>query len=203
MSPTIVGIAGGTASGKTTTARALSERLGDRCLWLTHDRYYRTMPDGFEEDPTRYNFDHPDALETDRMVADLLLLRNGHAARVPDYDFATHTRVPPEQWDLLEPRPLVIVEGILVLAHPGLRDAMHHRVYVHAPDDLRLVRRIRRDVAERGREVLEILDQYERTVRPMHQAYVAPSRAFADLVVDGTTTTEAMVASVLALIGSP
>ena len=199
--PIIVGIAGGTASGKTTTARAISDRLGSECLWLMHDRYYRTMPESYRDDPTRFNFDHPDALDTPRMVADLMQLRNGHAIRVPDYDFATHERVPPELWEELHPKPVVIVEGILVLADPYLREAMDHKVFVHAPDDIRLVRRIRRDVSERGRSVLEILEQYERTVRPMHQAYVGPSQHHADLVVDGTTTTEAMVASVLGLLG--
>lgn len=201
MTPLVVGIAGGTASGKTTTARALTRRLGDRCLWLTHDRYYRSMPPELRADPTQYNFDHPDALETERMVADVTALREGRTVLVPDYDFETHTRMPESAWAEFSPRELVIVEGILVLSDPDLRETMDHRVYVHAPDDIRLMRRIRRDVTERGREVGEILEQYERTVRPMHQAFVAPSRHYADLVVDGTTTTDAMVASVLALIG--
>lgn len=201
MSPIIVGIAGGTASGKTTTARAISERLGDACLWLMHDRYYRSMPDEHRDDPAGFNFDHPDALDTPRFVADLLQLRRGNSVRIPDYDFATHERFPSERWEVVEPRPVVIVEGILVLADPYLREAMDHKVFVHAPDDIRLMRRIRRDVAERGRSVIEILEQYERTVRPMHQAFVAPSRHHADLVVDGTTTTDSMVASVMGLLG--
>ena len=202
MTPIIVGIAGGTASGKTTTARAISKRHGERCLWLMHDRYYRTMPEGFRDDPGRYNFDHPDALETERMVADLLQLQRGHAVRVPEYDFATHERQPPDAWPELEPRPLIIVEGILVLAHAGLREAMDYRVFVHTPADIRLMRRIRRDVQERGRKVLDILDQYERTVRPMHEAFVTPSRHHADLVVDGTSTTESMVAAIMAPLES-
>ena len=203
MIPTVVGIAGGTASGKTTTARALVDRLGEQCLWITHDRYYKTMPVEFEADPTAYNFDHPDALDTVRLVRDLAALRRGESVQLPGYDFSRHERAQPETWDPVDPRPLIIVEGILVLSDPALREQMDHKVYVHAPDDIRLMRRIRRDVTHRDRDVAEILHQYERTVRPMHNRYVAPSMGFADLVVDGTTTTEAMVASVIALVGSP
>ena len=181
---------------------ALRDRLGDDCLWITHDRYYKTMPPEHIADPTGYNFDHPDALDTARRISDLPALRRGEAVHLPGYDFARHQRADPETWDLVEPRRLIIVEGILVLSDPDLREQMDHRVYVHAPDDIRLLRRIRRDVTERGRDVAEILHQYERTVRPMHNRYVQPTMALADLVVDGTTTTEAMVASVLALVGS-
>lgn len=199
MKPVIVGIAGGTASGKTTTAREVAAILGQRCLWLTHDRYYLPLPPELQDDPVRHNFDHPAALETSRLVRDLAELRAGRAASVPVYDFSRHQRADEEE--VLEPREVILVEGILVLAHRELRALMDHRVYVHAPDDVRLVRRIRRDMVERGREVEEILAQYERTVRPMHEQYVAPSRAHADLVVDGTTTTRSMVASVLGLLG--
>jgi uridine kinase len=175
--------------------------LGQACLWITHDRYYKTMPEALRDDPTAHNFDHPAALDTPALVADIASLRAGQPAKLPGYDFARHRRLGPDAWDLVEPRPLIIVEGILVLSDPDLRAQMDHRVFVHAPDDIRLIRRIRRDVSERGRHVSEILHQYEKTVRPMHVRYVAPSRAFADLVVDGTTTTEAMVASVLGLVG--
>ncbi len=200
MTLTLVGIAGGTASGKTTAARALQERLGDRCLCLTHDRYYHPLPARYRADPTAYNFDHPDALDTARMVRDLRALRSGATVRVPRYDYARHVRLPPSQWEVVHPRPVVLVEGILVLADPALRAELDHRVYVHAPDDIRLLRRIRRDADQRGRSVEEVLDQYLRTVRPMHEAFVAPSRQHADLVVDGTRSPDAMVASVLDLI---
>ena len=200
MTPRVVGIAGGTASGKTTTARAIVERLGDRCLWLTHDRYYRTIPPDLAHDPTQHNFDHPDALETSMMVEHLRALRDGQRVQLPNYDFPSHARVSRDGWDWVEPRPVIVVEGILVLVHPELREQMDHKVFVHAPDDIRLIRRIRRDVAERGRDVSEVLEQYLKTVRPMHQAFVAPSQAHADLVVDGTTTTEAMVSAVMGLL---
>lgn len=203
MKPVVVGIAGGTASGKTTTARALRDRLGHACLWITHDRYYKSMPPEFVDDPTGYNFDHPDALDTHLLVRDLAALRAGTPVRLPGYDFARHQRLDPADWDAVEPRSVIIVEGILVLTDEDLRAQMDHRVYVHAPDDIRLLRRIRRDVTERGRDVAEILHQYERTVRPMHNRFVQPSMGVADLVVDGTTTTEAMVASVLGLLGHP
>lgn len=198
MKPVVVGIGGGTASGKTTTARALAEVLGDRCVWLTHDRYYLSLPVDVRSTPILHNFDHPAALETARMVADVRSLRAGRPTSVPIYDFSHHERALGEE--IVTPREILLVEGILVLAEEALRAELDHRVYVHAPDDIRLIRRIRRDIAQRGRAVEQVLAQYERTVRPMHEQYVAPSRAFADLVVDGTTTTEAMVASVLALL---
>lgn len=196
--PLVVGIAGGTASGKTTTARAVAAHLGDRCVYLTHDRYYHSLP--AQVDPSTHNFDHPDALDTARLIRDVRALRDGHAVRVPRYDFAAHARLSDDHAEPVEPREIVLVEGILVLADSALRDTMDHRVYVHTPDDIRLLRRIRRDLASRGRQVDEILTQYERTVRPMHEQFVAPSRMHANLVVDGTTSTGAMVAAVLGLI---
>ncbi len=195
----VVGIAGGTASGKTTLAQALNDHLGDLSTLLTHDRYYRTMPDAFRVRPTEYNFDHPDALETSRMVDDLEALRGGRAVRVPRYDFARHVREPERRWDELMPRPVVLVEGILVLHDPLLRACFDRSVFVHAPADLRLARRIRRDVAERGRQVEGVLAQYEATVRPMHRRFVEPSRFAADLVLDGTSPVAELVCSVLAL----
>jgi uridine kinase len=176
----VVGIAGGSASGKTTVARLVAQHLGRRCVLIAHDRYYRggAGPDT--------NFDHPDALDTDLLLSDLERLRSRQPTRLPVYDFARHDRAPSERWDPVEPRPVLVVEGILILAIPALRDAFDLRVFVEAPDDLRLARRIRRDVAHRGRTVHSVLDQYERTVRPMHEAFVAPSRVHADLLLDGT-----------------
>jgi len=184
----IVGIAGGTASGKTTLARTLAARLGDGCVLVSHDRYY--LPRG-EGDPGSRNYDHPDALDNHRLASDLLALRNGRSAELPIYDFARHDRA--ADTDRIEPRPVVILEGILILAVEVLRRSLDLRVFVDVPDDLRLVRRIRRDMAERGRAAQDVLDQYERTVRPMHQAFVASSRTHADLVVDGTIPVELSV----------
>lgn len=199
MAPIVVGIAGGTASGKTTAARALAEFLGDDCLLVTHDRYYHPLPDALRHDPQAHNFDHPDAIDTARLVADLGELRAGRPARLPRYDFATHARA--AEWDPAHPRPVVLVEGILVLADAHLRPLLDHKVFVHTPDDVRLIRRIRRDLTERGRDLHEVLDRYERTVRPMHEAFVAPSAAHADLVLDGTNDVQRLVDSVLDRLG--
>ncbi len=203
MASIVLGIAGGTASGKSTVAQAVADRLGERCLLLSHDRYYKPLPEEHHGAPDRWNFDHPRALDTERMVADLDALRAGRSARLPVYDFTRHARLPEEEHDLVDPRPVIVVEGILVLAEPELRERFDHAVFVHAPDDLRLLRRIQRDRAERGREVDEILRQYVLSVRPMHEAFVAPSREHADLVVDGDAPIAAAVGAVLALIGLP
>ena len=195
----LVGIAGGTASGKSTTARALAERLGDDVLLVTHDRYYHSLPTHHRHAPHTHNFDAPAALDTPRLVEDLQRLRSGEPTGLPRYDFVAHQREAEE--DPVQPRAIILVEGILVLHEPVLRELFHHKVFVHAPPDIRLARRIRRDMKHRGRTVDDVLDQWERTVRPMHRQFCEPSAAHADLVVDGTTTTESMVASVLGLLG--
>jgi uridine kinase len=174
----ILGIAGGTASGKSTLAHLLSERLGERALTIHHDRYYRDIPE-----PRGYNYDHPDALDTALLIRNLDALREGREAPLPVYDFRSHRRLPePEP---VGPRAVVIVEGILALAVPELRSRMDFKVFVHAAADLRLTRRIRRDTVERGRDVAGVLDQYLATVRPMHDRFVEPSRLFADMDLSG------------------
>lgn len=177
MTPFVFGIAGGTASGKTTVALELAERTG--ALLISHDRYYRDLVDA-----SAANFDHPDALDTALLVRHLEELRAGRTVALPTYDYATHRRA--TVVDEVHPRSVIVVEGILVLADPGLRGCFDLRVYVDAPDDVRLARRLRRDVRERGRSVEGVLDQYLATVRPMHLAHVEPSRVHADLVLDGT-----------------
>jgi len=199
VTPVILGIAGGTASGKTTLSRIVAERLGDECLYIVHDRYYRTMPAEFADRPTHWNFDHPDSLDTARLVDDLKKLGRGESALLPDYDYSKHSRKDVEQ--RVGPRPIILVEGILVLADASLRERFHHSVFVYTPDDIRLIRRIKRDNLSRGRTPLATIDQYERTVRPMHEQFVAPSRAHAELELDGTADIEQSVAAVLALIG--
>ncbi len=187
--PFIVGIAGGTASGKTTVARRVADRLG--ALLLTHDRYYKSAD-------ASTNFDHPDSLDTARMVVDLDTLRAGNAASIPDYDFATHRRRAEE--DVLAPTPVIVVEGILVLSDPALRARFDLAAFVDAPADVRLIRRVQRDVAERGRTVESVFAQYLATVRPMHEAFVAPSVTHADLVLDGTAEVEGLVEAVCAAV---
>ncbi len=178
-----IGIAGGSASGKTSVARGLFELLGDtRCLWLSHDMYYRTLPESFRHDPASYNYDEPAALDNDLLARHLDQLREGHPVDAPQYDFATHRRV---GTTMLAPRPFILVEGILVLAQAELRAALDHRIFVDAPEHVRLGRRIRRDQSERGRPMDEVLEQYFATVRPMHELWVEPSRRHASLVLDG------------------
>lgn len=189
MRPFIVGIAGGTASGKTTLANRLAAELG--AALISHDRYYRDAPE-----PHRHNFDHPEALETELLVRHLDALHAGQAVDLPVYDFALHQRRP--EVDRVDPQPFIIVEGILVLADTRLCDRFDLRVYVQAPDDLRFIRRLERDVAERGRTVGSVIHQYLATVRPMHEAHVSPSRKRAQVVLDGTSPVEGEVRRLMA-----
>ena len=190
----VVGVAGGTASGKTTIAKRLQECLGpDQCLLLSHDRYYYNV-----QDPESFNYDHPDALDTVLMVQNIEALRRGEAAALPDYDFPSHTRKKEPEWVLS--RPVILVEGILVMENEELRNLMDLKVWVDCPDDLRLTRRIRRDVAKRGRNLEGVLNRWLSTVRPMHQRFVAPSAEFADLELVGVGLLEPLVQSVMALI---
>jgi uridine kinase len=191
----VLGIAGGSASGKTTVSNALAVGLGDRAAVVYHDRYYRTPP--IDVPPSRWNYDHPDALETELLLEHLDALRAGRAARVPRYDFSGHRRS--DGADVVHPREIVIVEGILVLADSALRRALDLKVFVDCAADLRLMRRLRRDVAERGRDALGVLDQYEQTVRPMHETFVQPSAVHADLVIDGSRPVAESTRAVLAL----
>ncbi|MFZ5476100.1 MAG: uridine kinase [Myxococcota bacterium] len=189
----IVGIGGGSASGKTTLARRLAQRLG--AALLLHDRYYRDAPE-----PHRVNFDHPDALETERLVTDLDALRAGREVDLPVYDFATHRRA---AWtDRLAPGPVIVVEGILVLADAELRQRFDVRAFVHAPADLRLARRIVRDTNERGRTVESVLAQYLDQVRPMHERWVEPSRAHAEIELDGAGDLDAELERLVTFLSS-
>lgn len=195
MRPLVIGIGGGTASGKSTVAAAFAHRMHGRALLLLHDRYYHPVPIGVGA--LDWNFDHPDSLDTPRLVRDLDALREGRAITVPRYEYNLHARALAE--DLIEPRPILVVEGILVLENTDLCARFDHKVYVDCPDDIRLARRIRRDIQKRGRTALEVLDQWEKTVRPMHEAYVVPSRVRADQILDGTAPVESLVDAILAI----
>jgi uridine kinase len=180
--PLIVGIAGGTGSGKTTVARAIAEALGsERCAVIDHDAYYHDLAHLPFAQRVGTNFDHPLSLDNERLCHDLDALRSGTAVEKPVYDFTTHTRA--SQTVRIEPRRVVLVEGILVLAHAGLRERMDIRIFVDTDADVRLMRRVRRDMEERGRSFEDIREQYYRTVRPMHLAHVEPSRRHAHLVL--------------------
>jgi uridine kinase len=178
----VIGIAGGSGSGKTTVQRRVMERFGPRRIaLLDHDAYYRDLDHLAPEDRARFNFDHPDALETDLMVAHVDALLAGETIEKPTYSFETHSRR--DETEIVEPRPVILVDGILVLAEPALRERMDVKLYVDAPDDVRLMRRIERDLHERGRSIDSILDQYRRTVRPMHLEFVEPSKRHADVII--------------------
>lgn len=194
MTPFVIGLAGGTASGKTTLALAMTQALGERVLYISHDRYYVRVPH-----PPSHNFDEPSALNTPELVRDLDRLRAGQSAELPDYDFPNHQ--PHVHTERVEPRPVLLVEGLFVLAEPALRERLDLRVFVHCDADIRLVRRIRRDVVERGWRVEQVLERYLRDVRPGHLAFIEPSRAHADLVLDGTEPVEALLAQTLRVSG--
>ncbi len=180
--PVIIGIAGGTGSGKTTVARAIYDRVGsDRIEWISHDSYYRNF-DGLPPDErAKINFDHPDSLESELLTRHLDVLCKGSSVEVPVYDFATHSRKTETQ--RVEPRRVIIVEGILVLAEPELRKRIDIKLFVDTPADIRFVRRLTRDIESRGRSLQSVVQQYMNTVRPMHEEFVEPSKRHADLII--------------------
>jgi uridine kinase len=180
--PVIIGIAGGTGSGKTTVARAIYDRVGsDRIEWISHDSYYRNFDALSPEDRARINFDHPDSLESELLTRHLDVLSKGSSVDVPVYDFATHARKTETQ--RVEPRKVIIVEGILVLAEPELRKRINIKLFVDTPADIRFVRRLTRDIESRGRSLQSVVQQYMTTVRPMHEEFVEPSKRHADLII--------------------
>ncbi|MCX4243768.1 uridine kinase [Paraliomyxa miuraensis] len=182
MTTLVVGIAGATGSGKTTVARRLTEALprGSVAL-LQHDSYYRDRSDLTYEARCELNFDHPDSLETSLMVEHIQSLREGKAAGVPIYDFTTHRRRPDVQ--RIEPAAVLVVEGILVLADAAVREMLDIKVFVDTDADIRVFRRIRRDIEQRGRSFAAVRKQYYSTVRPMHLQFVEPSKRWADVIV--------------------
>jgi uridine kinase len=180
--PYVVGIAGGTGSGKTTVAHKLATAMPPgRCVTLEHDAYYRDQGHLPPEDRGRINYDHPASLESPLLAQHLRELRAGRAVEVPIYDFATHTRR--SETRTVEPARVILVEGILVFTEPGLREQMDIKLFVDTDPDIRLMRRIRRDLEHRGRTFQSVRDQYYATVRPMHLEYVEPSKRWADLII--------------------
>jgi uridine kinase len=177
-----IGIAGGTGSGKTTIARAIAAALPqDRITLLEHDWYYKDASDQSPEERALLNFDHPESLDTSLLVEHVRALKDGAPVDVPQYDFLTHARL--AQRRRLEPTPIVIVEGILVFTEAELRDLFDVKIFVDTDADIRLMRRIRRDIEQRGRSFQSIREQYYRTVRPMHLQFVEPSKRWADVII--------------------
>jgi uridine kinase len=175
-------VAGGTGSGKTTVAREIVRRVGaDRIALVNQDRYYLDLSHLEETQRHHHNFDHPDAIEDRLLVSHIERLTQGRGAELPLYDFTRHVRRP--QVERVTPRPVVLIEGILILAIPALRDLMDIKIFVDTDPDLRFIRRLERDLRERGRTVRGVVDQYLNTVRPMHLEFVEPSKRWADVII--------------------
>ena len=180
--PLVIGVAGGSGSGKTTVVRHIVESIGDEHVTvLEHDRYYRDRNDLRLEERAALNYDHPDSLETDLLVRHVEALRAGQSVSVPMYDFSRHARRSDTQ--TVSPRRAMIVEGILIYTDAALRRLMDVKVFVDTDDDTRFIRRLRRDVAERGRTMDSVIDQYLATVKPMHLEFVEPSKRYADVII--------------------
>jgi uridine kinase len=177
----LIGVAGGTGSGKTTVTRAVKERFGDEeVVLLEQDFYYRAIDLPFD-DRARINYDHPDAFDTDLLVEHVRKLMAGEAIEKPIYDFVLHQRRP--ETLRVEPAHVIILEGILVLENPRLRDLMDIKIFVDTEADLRIIRRLKRDIKERGRTLEAVIDQYLKTVRPMHLQFCEPSKRYADVII--------------------
>lgn len=182
MSRLTLGIAGGTGSGKTTVARNILKRLSLEAVAIVQqDAYYRDLADLQPAQRDLRNFDHPDSIEHDLFAAHVEALKSGKTIRQPVYDFTTHTRT--DQEVEIVPRDVVIVEGILLFHYPEMRELMDIRIFVDTPADIRLLRRIRRDIRDRGRTLDSVTEQYIRTVRPMHEEFVEPSKRWADVII--------------------
>ena len=178
----IIGICGGTGSGKTTVANRILESVSaSQVVFIQQDSYYRNITDLPLDYRHIANFDHPDALDNDLLVNHVRRLKAGEAVELPVYDFRTHTRM--NETRHVDPKPIVIVEGILIFADPRLLEQMDIKVFVDTPDDIRFIRRLRRDLDERGRTLESVIDQYVVTVRPMHMQFVEPSKRHADVII--------------------
>ena len=182
MTSLVVGIAGGTGSGKTTVARTITAALPvESVAMIEYDAYYRDRPDLTPDERSQQNFDHPDALDSDLLVENLSALKAGERVEIPIYDFKTHRRRIESR--PIEPAPVIIVEGILVFVDPRIRERLDMKIFVDTDSDIRAFRRIRRDMEHRGRTFDSIREQYYRTVRPMHLQFVEPSKRWADLII--------------------
>ncbi len=182
MKSIIIGVAGGTGSGKTTVAQEILKRVGAQHIaYIPHDAYYKDLSHLPFEERRKINFDHPDSLDTQLLVQHLKQLKAGQAVEVPTYDFTTHTRR--AETRTVQPAPIILVEGILIFAEAELREMFDVRLFVDTDSDLRIIRRIKRDVQERGRTLDSVIEQYMGTVRPMHLEFVEPSKRYAHVII--------------------
>jgi len=190
--PIVIGIAGGSGSGKTTLANLVREGVGAECIaYLPHDAYYKDLSDLPPNQRIEINFDHPDSLDSALLIHHVLQLKDNHPIDLPIYDFKTHTRT--RETLHIEPKPVIMVEGILIFADPELRKLMEVKIFVDTDPDIRFIRRLERDIRERGRTTEMVVHQYLSTVRPMHLDFVEPSKRYADVIVpEGGLNTVAM-----------
>lgn len=179
----IIGISGGTGSGKTTFTDKLKNTFGNNIAVIYHDNYYKSQDDLSIEERMLTNYDHPNQLETDLLVKHLKMLKQGEKVECPIYDFTLHTRV--EGRTVIEPAPVIIVEGILIFCDESLRNLMDMKIFVESDADERILRRVKRDVEERGRDINSIIKQYLSTVKPMHNLFVEPTKTYADIIING------------------
>jgi uridine kinase len=206
MEPVIIGVAGGTGSGKTTIARQILKLAGtEQISLIEHDAYYKDLSHMPPAERDLANFDHPDALENELLVEHLKELKAGQAVEIPIYDFTTHTRTGETQH--LGPNRVVLIEGILIFADPALRELMDVKIFVDTDADIRFIRRLTRDLAERGRTLESVIHQYLATVRPMHEEFVEPSKRFADVIIPeggfNQVAIDLIAARIKALLESP
>lgn len=203
--PIVFGVAGGTASGKTTVALAILEAVGAaKVAYLPHDAYYRDMEFLPLEERARLNYDHPDSLETELLVEHIRQLIDGRKVEVPIYDFTLHRRT--EKTRTVEPSPIILIDGILIFTNPELRELMDVKIYVDTDADVRFIRRLQRDINDRGRSLESVVDQYMNTVRLMHLEFVEPSKRYADVIIPhgglNKVAMEMVVARLFALLRS-
>jgi len=189
--PFIIGIAGGTGSGKTTVVNTIVQNLNSQNLvTIQHDSYYRDRSHLPPLEREKINYDHPDALETDLLVRHLKELISGKKVEIPEYDFATHTRK--EKGHIIAPAKVIIIEGLLVFADSALRELLDLKIFIDTDDDMRLIRRLQRDTKDRDRSMESVIQQYMETVRPMHKEFVEPSKKYADKIVPGEQNAKAI-----------
>lgn len=181
MNPFLIGIAGGTSSGKSSIVKMIEEDLGEACTTIEMDAYYKPFANFTLEERKKFNYDHPDSFDVDRFFADLSSLKDGLPIEAPLYDYVQYTRK--NESRTINPHPVMIVEGLLVFWHEKLRDLLDLKVFVQADSDIRLIRRIRRDTGERGRSIESVLMQYENTVKPMHERFIEPTMKYADIII--------------------
>jgi uridine kinase len=201
--PLVIGIAGGSGSGKTTVAQEILQRVGpDRIAFLQHDSYYKDLSGLPPTQRAEVNFDHPNSLETDLLIEHIAALRDGKSVDVPIYDFSTHSRT--SKTFTVQPRRVILVEGILIFTEAALREMFDVKIFVDTDSDMRFIRRLERDITERGRTTESVIKQYQSTVRPMHLEFVEPSKRYADVIIPeggfNTAALDMVVARVDALL---